>query len=94
MLIHVSYNKLLHAWGTDLEERYIETTYGLTYIIIAGDHSTPPLMLFHGTVDNSAMMWIYNMKDLSKEFYVIAVDTIGRSGKANQIMNIGEHSIK
>lgn len=28
------------------------------------------------------MMWIYNMKDLSQEFYVIAVDTIGGSGKS------------
>ncbi|MEK4439001.1 hypothetical protein [Paenibacillus sp. FSL K6-2862] len=56
MLIHDSYNKLLHAWETDFEERNIETTYGLTHIIIAGDRSNPPLMLFHGTADNSAMM--------------------------------------
>ncbi|MFS0873916.1 alpha/beta fold hydrolase [Paenibacillus xylanilyticus] len=82
MLIHDSYNKLLQAWGTDFEEKSFETTYGLTHIIITGDRSNPPLMLFHGTADNSAMMWIYNMKDLSKEFYVIAVDAIGGSGKS------------
>lgn len=81
-MIMDSYNMLLHSWETDFEEKVVETTYGLTHVIIAGDRLNPPLMLFHGTADNSAMMWIYNIKDLAKAFYVIAVDAIGGSGKS------------
>lgn len=51
-------------------------------MIIVGDCQKPPLLLFHGTADNSAMMWIYNIKELSQKFYIIAVDAIGGSGKS------------
>jgi len=81
-LITDSYNKLLHSWGTELQEKDIETSYGLTHVIIIGDRQSPPLLLFHGTADNSAMMWIYNIKELSRKFYIIAVDAIGGSGKS------------
>ena len=60
----------------------IPTTYGDTHIITAGSPDQPPLLLLHGTGDNAAMMWIYNMEELSRSFYVIAVDNIGGSGKS------------
>lgn len=81
-LIADSYNKLLHSWGTEFQEKDIETSYGITHVITVGDHQSPPLLLFHGTADNSAMMWIYNIKELSKKCYIIAVDAIGGSGKS------------
>jgi pimeloyl-ACP methyl ester carboxylesterase len=81
-LIYDSYDLLLELWGTKYEERDIDTTYGLTHVITAGDPQNPPLLLFHGTADNSAMMWIYNIKVLSDKFYIIAVDAIGGSGKS------------
>ena len=28
------------------------------------------------------MMWVYNIKELSEQFYVLAVDAIGGSGKS------------
>jgi len=40
------------------------------------------MLLLHGTGDNSAMMWIYNIQELSEHFYIIAVDAIGGSGKS------------
>ncbi|WP_244879165.1 MULTISPECIES: alpha/beta fold hydrolase [Paenibacillus] len=81
-LIYDSYELLLDSWGTKYEERDVDTTYGLTHVITAGDPQSPPLLLFHGTADNSAMMWIYNVKVLSEKFYIIAVDAIGGSGKS------------
>ncbi|WP_337033967.1 alpha/beta hydrolase [Paenibacillus illinoisensis] len=81
-LIYNSYDLLLNSWDTKYEEREVDTTYGRTHVITAGDPQSPPLLLFHGTADNSAMMWIYNIKELSEEFYVIAVDAIGGSGKS------------
>jgi Predicted hydrolases or acyltransferases (alpha/beta hydrolase superfamily) len=81
-LIMDSYDTLLNSWETDWQEKDIETSYGGTHIITAGDRQNPPLLLFHGTADNSAMMWIYNIEELSKHFYTISVDAIGGSGKS------------
>lgn len=81
-LIMDSYDELLASWETEFHELDIDTTYGRTHLILAGDHSNEPLLLFHGTADNSAMMWIYNIKELCKSFYIIAVDAVGGSGKS------------
>ncbi|MBD8497301.1 alpha/beta fold hydrolase [Paenibacillus arenosi] len=81
-LIYESYDRLLLAWNVDYVERTIQTSFGHTHIITAGDVSNPPLVLFHGTADNSSMMWIYNARYLAEHFYLIAVDAIGGSGKS------------
>jgi len=77
-----SYNQLLKLWAADYEELDINTKYGITHCIVAGKKTNPPLLLFHGVGDNSAVMWILNIKELSKHFYCIAVDTIGGPGKS------------
>lgn len=77
-----SYNHLLKLWNTDIEEIDLETRYGITHCIIAGDKKNPPLLMFHGVGDNSAVMWLVNIKELSKHFYCIAVDTLGGPGKS------------
>lgn len=81
-LVFDSYDKLLELWSVDKEEIDIETTYGKTHIITAGKPENPSLLLFHGVGDNSAIMWIYNIQELVKHFFVIAVDTIGGPGKS------------
>lgn len=69
------------------KERDIPTSYGDTHIITAGSPTQPPLLLLHGTGDHSAMMWIYNAKQLAEHFYIIAVDAIGGSGKSEPNKN-------
>ncbi|OXS52910.1 hypothetical protein B1A99_31645 [Cohnella sp. CIP 111063] len=81
-LLLESYDKLLQAWDVPYEERAIDTRFGDTHIITAGETSNPPLLLFHGIGDNSAIMWIHNMKILSTRFHVIAIDTLGGPGKS------------
>ncbi len=81
-LILESYDKLLASWDVDKEEKDIPTTWGTTHVIIAGDPSSPPLMLLHGVGDDSALMWIYNAKELSLHFRLYAVDTMGGPGKS------------
>lgn len=77
-----SYNQLLSTWDTEYVEKDIETSFGITHVIICGTKQNPPLMMFHGVGDNSAIMWALNMKALSKHFYCIAVDTLGGPGKS------------
>lgn len=77
-----TYNQLLNLWNVDKIEKEILTTYGRTNVILCGAKSNPPLILFHGVGDNSALMWIYNAAALSRYFRIFAVDTIGGPGKS------------
>jgi pimeloyl-ACP methyl ester carboxylesterase len=77
-----SYNKLLGSWDVEAVEMDIQTKCGTTHCIIAGNKENPPLLMFHGVGDNSAVMWLLNMKELSQHFYCIAIDTIGGPGKS------------
>lgn len=77
-----TYNKLLEQWNVETEEINIITEYGTTHIVACGKKENPPLILFHGVGDDSALMWIYNAKYLSQFYRVYAVDTIGGPGKS------------
>lgn len=87
--IRATYDQLLSIWGVTVAERDIETTYGSTHIVECGEDGNPPLVLFHGVGDDSALMWLYNAKALAAHFHIYAVDTIGGPGKScpNQIYN-------
>ena len=77
-----TYDRLLAAWGCEIAERDIETTYGTTHVIECGNEDAPPLVLFHGVGDDSALMWIYNAAELSRHFHLYAIDTLGGPGKS------------
>ena len=77
-----TYDNLLRAWGVEREEKDVETNYGTTHVIVCGDDSKPPLVLFHGVGDDSALMWVYNAKYLSQYYCLYAIDTIGGPGKS------------
>lgn len=77
-----SYNRILGMWSTEFQEHDIETKFGMTHCITSGNRENPPLLLFHGVGDNSAVMWMLNIKELSQYFYCIAVDTLGGPGKS------------
>ncbi|OAB38385.1 alpha/beta fold hydrolase [Paenibacillus glacialis] len=81
-LIYESYDKLLDTWNVAVQQQDIITSYGSTHVITVGSPNNPPLLLLHGVGDNSAMMWIYNIQQLSERFYVLAIDAIGGSGKS------------
>lgn len=89
-LLLESYDKLLKLWEVQLTEDNIQTRYGTTHIIFCGNKNNPPLLMFHGVGDNSALMWILNAKELSKNYYIIAVDTIGGPGKSIPNNNYGK----
>lgn len=82
MKIFETYDQLLNMWGVNLSEIEIDTNYGSTHIIEWGEEHNTPLILFHGVGDNSALMWIYNAKELGKHFHIYAIDTIGGPGKS------------
>lgn len=81
-LIYESYDKVLELWGVDKEELDIETRYGKTHVIVSGNMANPPLLLFHGSGDNSVMTWFPNVREFVKHYYVVAVDYFGAAGKS------------
>lgn len=87
-----SYNQILAMWSIEYQEHDVETKYGMTHCITAGQRENPPLLLLHGVGDNSAVMWMLNIAELSKHFYCIAVDTIGGPGKSIPNANFTKHS--
>jgi pimeloyl-ACP methyl ester carboxylesterase len=80
--LRASYDRLVGMWGVETEQRYVEGSYGKTHAILAGDPSKPTLLMFHGVGDDSAIMWVKNAKELSKSFRLVAIDTMGGSGKS------------
>ena len=82
-----TYDQLLALWNVEKEEKDIDTTYGTTHVIMCGDENSPPLMLFHGVGDDSALMWLLNAEPLSRHFRIYAVDTIGGPGKSRPNKN-------
>jgi pimeloyl-ACP methyl ester carboxylesterase len=77
-----TYDALLKLWAVDIQEEDVQTPYGSTHLIMAGDPANPPLVLFHGVGDDSALMWLLNAKPLAERFRIIAVDTMGGPGKS------------
>ncbi|PWW02441.1 pimeloyl-ACP methyl ester carboxylesterase [Paenibacillus cellulosilyticus] len=87
-----SYNRILEKWSVDFQEHDVIGRFGTTHCITSGSRENPPLLLFHGVGDNSAIMWILNMKELSRSFYCIAVDTLGGPGKSIPNVNYKKKS--
>ena len=81
-VIRETYDRLLSEWECELRERDAETEYGTTHVIECGQEGNPPLVLFHGVGDDSALMWIFNAPELSRYFHIFAIDTLGGPGKS------------
>lgn len=77
-----TYDRLLEAWGTEVLPVKVPTRYGTTHINVFGREDAPPVVLFHGVGDDSALMWIYNAAALAPHFRLYAVDTLGGPGKS------------
>lgn len=82
-----TYDKLLTMWGVTVKEEDVDTFYGTTHVLTCGLENNPPLVLFHGVGDDSALMWMYNAKELAEHFRIYAVDTIGGPGKSRPNAN-------
>jgi pimeloyl-ACP methyl ester carboxylesterase len=80
--VYTTYDQLLGLWGVAVKEIDLSTTYGTTHVISCGKEDKPPLVLFHGVGDNSALMWIFNAKELAEHYQIFAIDTIGGPGKS------------
>jgi pimeloyl-ACP methyl ester carboxylesterase len=65
-----------------VDETWVETRYGETHVLLAGEAGAPPVLLFQGgNVTNPiTLAWI---QDLADEYYLVAPDTPGEPGKSD-----------
>jgi len=75
------YNGILSQFP--FEQKYVETSYGQTFMLAAGNESNPSVMLLHGSNSNSAF-WFPEIMALSAHFRVYAIDIIGEAGNSEE----------
>jgi len=76
-----SYNQTLSLIDIPLEEVDVQTNYGIAHVIVSGPKSGEPVILFHG-MDASSTMWFPNIKELSRQYRVYAIDFPLEAGKS------------
>jgi pimeloyl-ACP methyl ester carboxylesterase len=64
-------------------QQYINTPFGQTFMLTAGQESNPPIILLHGSCSNSAF-WFPEIMALSNNYRVYAVDIIGEAGNSEE----------
>lgn len=79
-----SYNKSLQLWDVPYQEEDILTSFGKAHVITAGPKDGVPLVLLHG-MDATSTMWFPNIKELSKNHRIYAIDFLNEVGKSQSV---------
>jgi pimeloyl-ACP methyl ester carboxylesterase len=81
-------NEILNLYNQKLKELEIEYTYkvidtdfGKTNIIVAGDSTKPPLIIIHGS-NGCAPIALETYPTLSKKFQIFAIDVLAQPNKS------------
>ncbi|MDQ6469089.1 alpha/beta hydrolase [Flavobacterium sp. LHD-80] len=76
-----AYDKALKLWEIPLIEENVKTSFGTAHVVIAGPKNGKDLVLLHG-MDASSTMWYPNIKALSKNHRVFAIDFLMEPNKS------------
>jgi len=76
------YNQILSLFP--IKQKYVNTTFGKTFVLEMGNEKNTPIILLHGSCSNSAS-WLGDMATLAEHYHVFAVDTLGEPGNSDAI---------
>jgi pimeloyl-ACP methyl ester carboxylesterase len=79
--VQAAYDKLLNQLPAAVEQRYVATSQGSTFVLAAGRLDAPSVVFFHGSLSNS-ITWGQELIRLASTFRVYAIDIIGEAGKS------------
>ncbi|WP_430969068.1 alpha/beta fold hydrolase [Spongiimicrobium sp. 2-473A-2-J] len=68
-------------WPVPSKNKYIETSYGKTFVRISGPEDKPPLILLPGDTENS-LSWMPQIKAFSEHYQTYALDNIYDNGRS------------
>ncbi|MEZ4610503.1 MAG: alpha/beta hydrolase [Caldilineaceae bacterium] len=74
------YDRLLAQWPAPLEQVFVRTRHGETFVARWGNLDGPPLVLLHGSGSNSAT-WMGDAAAYAEQCQAYAVDIPGEPGK-------------
>jgi pimeloyl-ACP methyl ester carboxylesterase len=75
------YNQKLNELNIEYSEKFIETKFGVTNIVITGDSKKPPLVLIHGT-GGCAPQILDSFPNLASKYSVYAIDVLAQPNKS------------
>jgi pimeloyl-ACP methyl ester carboxylesterase len=75
------YDGLVGEMAFEHDSLFVDTKYGRTHMIAAGDPDAPPMFLIPG-VAGSAPLWRRQLEDLSRHHRVYALDMLGQPGRS------------
>ncbi|WJV44134.1 alpha/beta fold hydrolase [Streptomyces flavofungini] len=76
-----AYDAMLRRWPVDVTGIDVPSPYGSTRVHVCGPESGTPLVLLPGG-GTTSMVWFANVKDLSRDHRVYAVDLMGDIGRS------------
>lgn len=76
-----AYEKTMQLFPIEVQEEYVDTEFGKSYVIKAGNTNNPPLALIHAASCGSPI-WYKNFEELSKSYRLYAIDLIGETSKS------------
>lgn len=79
---HEWYDAALEDLDIDFEARTVQTPFGTTHMLVAGEATAPPLVLVQG-YGGSAPLWHKQYADLVQQHRVYALDTVGMPGRSD-----------
>jgi pimeloyl-ACP methyl ester carboxylesterase len=69
------YNSRAMQWPVASESKFVETSFGKTFVRISGPAGAPPLVLLP-SASASSLIWLSNIRSLSRDYRVYAIDNI------------------
>ena len=72
---------LRRRWPVPYDEINTRSRFGSTHVVVSGPPDGQPLVLLHGFI-TTLVMWAPNIADLSREYRVYAIDTMGQPSKS------------
>ncbi|MDI6562192.1 MULTISPECIES: alpha/beta fold hydrolase [Bacillus] len=82
-LITQHYNDYLKSFDFDVEQIYVDTSYGKTHVLIAGPPEGKPIFIFQGgnCINLMTLSWFL---PLVEKYRIYAPDTIGHPGYSSE----------
>jgi len=81
------YDRSLASLQVDIEEEYVQTSFGKTHVVYAGDRTKKPLFTLHGG-NGIAPLNIRLFLPLLSDYCLISPDVIGMPGKSEPFRNL------
>ena len=78
------YDQKLSSLEISFQEQDIQTTYGKTHVVIAGDTNLPPVILVHG-INSGIPTSLELIKNLSVKYCIYGVDILGQPNKSEDV---------